>query len=110
MARSFDGWQQDGNWIIDEDGAFYRNERGGSLTYTKATVPDDFELRFEWKVSEGCNSGLYYRPAQYEYQVLDNIGSPYGENPETGRRVAVLSAWPHRRTTPARSANGTPHA
>jgi hypothetical protein len=43
-------------------------------------VPDDLELRFDWKVSAGCNSGVYYRPGQVEYQVLDNQGSPYGEN------------------------------
>ena len=79
-GKTFDGWKQAGNWII-EDGAFYREKRGGSLTYMAATVPDDFELRFEWKVSKGCNSGVYYRPAQYEYQILDNVYSPYGENP-----------------------------
>ena len=78
-GKSFDGWEQSGNWVI-EDGAFYRKSRGGSLTYTVAVVPDDFELRFEWKVSEGCNSGVYFRPGQVEYQVLDNQGSPYGEN------------------------------
>jgi len=33
------------------------------------------------EVSKGCNSGVYYRPGQYEYQVLDNANSPYGENP-----------------------------
>ncbi|MBT5900959.1 MAG: DUF1080 domain-containing protein, partial [Opitutaceae bacterium] len=58
----------------------YRKDDGGPLTYTKALVPDDFELRFEWKVSKGCNSGVYYRPAQYEYQILDNVHSPYGAN------------------------------
>lgn len=78
-GKSFEGWEQSGNWVI-EDGAFYRNARGGSLKYTVARVPDDFELRFDWKVSEGCNSGVYYRPGQVEYQVLDNVGSPYGEN------------------------------
>lgn len=79
-GKSFTGWEHGGNWIM-EDGAFYRQEAGGPLTYTQALVPDDFELRFEWKVSKGCNSGVYYRPAQYEYQILDNIHSPYGENP-----------------------------
>ncbi len=79
-GKTFTGWNHGGNWVI-EDGAFFRKEGGGPLTYTKALVPDDFELRFEWKVSKGCNSGVYYRPAQYEYQVLDNIHSAYGENP-----------------------------
>lgn len=78
-GQSFEGWKQDGNWVID-DGAFYRKAAGGPLTYEAALVPDDFELRFEWKVSAGCNSGVYYRPGQVEYQVLDNVGSPYGEN------------------------------
>ena len=78
-GKSFKGWEQSGNWVIQDD-AFHRREKGGPLTYTAATVPDDFELRFEWKVSAGCNSGLYYRPGQVEYQVLDNAGSPYGEN------------------------------
>ena len=78
-GKTFDGWKHAGNWVI-EDGAFYRKKRGGALTYMVATVPNDFELRFDWKVSKGCNSGVYYRPAQYEYQILDNIHSPYGEN------------------------------
>ncbi len=79
-GKSFAGWEHNGNWKI-EQGAFARVREGGSLTYTKALVPDDFDLRFEWKVSKGCNSGVYYRPAQYEYQILDNVHSPYGENP-----------------------------
>ncbi len=79
-SKSFTGWKHGGNWVI-EDGAFFRKKSGGPLTYTNALVPDDFELRFEWKVTKGCGSGVYYRPAQYEYQVLDNVYSPYGENP-----------------------------
>jgi len=79
-GRSFAGWEQKGNWVI-EDGAFYRKDKGGSLTYTVKPVPDDFELRFEWKVSKGCNSGVYYRPGQYEYQILDNANSHYAVNP-----------------------------
>jgi len=30
--------------------------------YEKVKVPDDFELRFDWKVAKGSNSGVYYRP------------------------------------------------
>jgi hypothetical protein len=98
-GKTFEGWQQDGNWVIDADGAFFRKEKGGSLTYTASTVPDDFELRFEWKVSEGCNSGLYYRPAQYEYQVLDNIGSPYGENPRQAAASLFFCMAPSKDNT-----------
>lgn len=79
-GKTLDGWKNEGNWAV-VDGEIARVKRGGSLIYEKAKVPDDFELRFEWKVSKGCNSGVYYRPGQYEYQLLDNANSHYGENP-----------------------------
>ncbi len=99
-GKSFAGWEHKGNWVI-EDGAFYRKAEGGSLTYTVQTVPDDFELRFEWKVSKGCNSGVYYRPAQYEYQVLDNGGSPYGENPRQAAASLFFCMAPSKDATKA---------
>jgi hypothetical protein len=95
-GKTFDGWTHKGNWII-EDGAFYRNDKGGSLTYTAATVPNDFELRFEWKVSKGCNSGVYYRPGQVEYQVLDDENSPYGENPRQSAASVFFCMAPSKR-------------
>jgi hypothetical protein len=94
-GTSLKGWAQKGNWVI-EDGAAYRKEKGGSLTYTAAKVPDDFELRFDWKVSKGCNSGVYYRPGQYEYQVLDNANSPYGENPRQAAASLFFCMSPSR--------------
>ncbi len=97
-GKSFDGWQHSGNWVI-EDGALYRAKSGGPVTYTKSLVPDDFELRFEWKVSKGCNSGVYYRPAQYEYQILDNIHSPYGENPRQAAGSLFFCMAPSRDAT-----------
>ncbi len=79
-GKTLDGWKHDGNWTV-VNGEIARVKKGGSLVYEKAKVPDDFELRFEWKVAKGCNSGINYRPGQYEYQLLDNANSPYGENP-----------------------------
>ena len=99
-GSSFDGWEHKGNWEI-VDGAFYRARAGGPLTYTVRDVPDDFELRFEWKVSEGCNSGVYYRPGQVEYQILDNVGSPYGENPRQSAAALFFCMAPsHDATRP----------
>ena len=97
-GKTFTGWEHKGNWVI-EDGAFYRKAKGGSLTYTVKPVPDDFELRFEWKVSKGCNSGVYYRPAQYEYQVLDNVNSPYGENPRQAAASLFFCMAPSKDAT-----------
>ncbi len=81
-GSGFYGWQQSGNWVIEE-GAAFRKEKGGSLTYKSKKVPDDFELRFEWKVGPRANSGIYYRPGQYEYQILDNLRHGNGRNPRT---------------------------
>ncbi|MFN0076640.1 MAG: DUF1080 domain-containing protein [Prosthecobacter sp.] len=79
-GKTLDGWKHGGNWSV-VNGELACIKKGGSLVYEKAKVPDDFELRFDWKVAKGCNSGVYYRPTQYEYQLLDNANSPYGENP-----------------------------
>lgn len=76
------GWTQGGNWSC-KDGIIERTGKGGSLTYQAETLPDNFELRFEWKVGEGSNSGVYYRPGQYEYQILDNSKHRDGTNPRT---------------------------
>ncbi len=81
-GRSLDGWKHAGNWKI-ADGAITREGKGGSLVYTVKKVPDDFELRFQWKVARGSNSGVYYRPTQYEYQILDNAVHNDGKNPRT---------------------------
>lgn len=81
-GRDLEGWKHSGNWTVEE-GAIARTGRGGSLLYAERIIPDNFELRFEWKVAEGSNSGVYYRPTQYEYQILDNARHPDGKNPRT---------------------------
>jgi hypothetical protein len=99
-GKTFNGWEQKGNWVI-ADGALTRRSSGVPITYTVSTVPDDFELRFEWNVSKGCNSGVYYRPGQYEYQVLDNANSPYGENPrQSAASLFFCMAPSHDATRP----------
>lgn len=97
-GKTFDGWKHPGNWEI-QDGAFARVRPSGQLTYEVRTVPDDFELRFEWKVSKGCNSGVYYRPGQVEYQVLDDENSPYGENPRQAAASLFFCMGPSKRAT-----------
>ena len=81
-GKTLDGWQHSGNWVVKDD-AITRTDRGGSLTYKTSKVPDDFELRFQWRVAQGSNSGVYYRPGQYEYQILDNKVHVDGKNPRT---------------------------
>jgi hypothetical protein len=92
------GWQHSGNWKA-EGGVVSRSGRGGELTYTAKKVPDDFELRFDWKVAEGSNSGVYYRPGQYEYQILDNARHPDGRNPRTSAASLYFCMAPSKDAT-----------
>lgn len=98
-GKTFDGWKQEGkNWEI-QDGAFSRVRPKGSLSYEKQLVPDDFELRFEWKVSALCNSGVYYRPGQVEYQVLDDAHPGHGDNPRQSAASLFFCMGPRKRAT-----------
>jgi len=65
-------------------------EGGGDLISVDKFA--DFELRFDWKVAPGANSGVIYRVtedhnASYEtgpeYQVLDDSKHGDGKNPKT---------------------------
>jgi hypothetical protein len=99
-GTSLDGWKQSGNWKV-ADGVITRDGKGASLVYEKAKVPDDFELRFEWKVAAGSNSGVYYRPGQYEYQILDNAVHRDGKNPRTSAASLYFGMAPsHDATKP----------
>lgn len=94
------GWKHSGNWEI-QDGVITRKGRGGSLVYTTKKIPDDFELRFQWKVAKGSNSGVYYRPGQYEYQILDNSVHADGKNPRTSAASLYFCMQPsHDATKP----------
>jgi hypothetical protein len=80
-GRSLNGWaRRDGTthpgWDV-VDGALHRKAGGGDLYYQYELA--DFELRFQWKISAGGNSGLKYRVRDYngswlgcEYQLLDD--------------------------------------
>ncbi|MEZ5386692.1 MAG: DUF1080 domain-containing protein [Prosthecobacter sp.] len=100
-GKTLAGWEHSGNWKVDESGVISREGKGGSLTYTAKKVPDDFELRFEWKVAAGSNSGVYYRPSQYEYQILDNSRHVDGKNPRTSAASLYFCMQPsHDATKP----------
>ncbi len=92
------GWKHSGNWAV-EKGVISRTGNGGELVFVKTRVPDDFELRFEWKVLPGSNSGVYYRPGQYEYQILDNEKHPDGRNPRTSAASLYFGMAPSEDAT-----------
>jgi len=100
-GRNLDnGWEHKGNWKV-ESGAITREGKGGSLVYKAKKIPEDFELRFQWKVAKGSNSGVYYRPGQYEYQILDNSVHKDGKNPRTSAASLYFCMAPsHDATKP----------
>lgn len=103
FERLFNGvdlkdWIHSGNWQV-ENGSIFRHADGGFLTYGPAAVPDDFELRFEWKVAPGSNSGVHYRPTQYEYQILDNQLHQDGKNPRTSAASLYFCMAPSQDVT-----------
>ncbi len=97
-GRDLSGWEHSGNWKV-EDGVIARQGQGGSLVYKTKKVPDNIELRFEWKVAPGSNSGVYYRPGQYEYQILDNAKHADGKNPRTSAASLYFGVAPSRDAT-----------
>ena len=94
---AFRGWKQDAfpshGWVI-EDGTLHiqPNAKAGDIVTKKKY--GDFDLRFEWKVSPGANSGVIYHCNEYddvrlsfmsgpEYQILDDDKHINGKNPKT---------------------------
>ena len=95
------------------NGVLIRDGEGGDLM--TAEQYGDFEMRFDWKITEGGNSGVIYRIATTEpypwhtgpeYQILHNAGHTDGANPITsaGSNYAVNEP---SRMSPSRLASGT---
>ncbi len=81
-GKTLEGWTTlDGKpvtrgWEV-VDGTIHRASRGGDIITTGEF--GDFDLRFEWKIARGANSGLKYKFTRFdgrwlgcEYQVIDD--------------------------------------
>jgi hypothetical protein len=80
-GKTFNGWgctdEKPGAWILDKDAMFYTN-KGGGYEYTQKTY-GNFELKADFMVDKGANSGIFFRwadlgdPVQtgFEMQVWD---------------------------------------
>ncbi|RQV94525.1 DUF1080 domain-containing protein [bacterium] len=93
-GQDFDGWRGynkesvPGAWSIDDNAIKINGsgegeagaEDGGDIIYDEKFK--NFELKFDWKVSKGGNSGIFYMAREFEelpiyrsapeYQILDN--------------------------------------
>ena len=97
-------------WKI-EDGVLVLDGTAGSGDIVTRDTFDDFELRFEWKISPGGNSGVMYRVrlgdgAPYfsgpEFQILDDEGHHDGHDRKTSAAALYgLYAPQHKVQKPA---------
>jgi len=100
-----EGWPQ--NWSL-EKGVLARVGDGGDIMTTEEF--DSFELRLEWKISPGGNSGILYHVSQgdpqpyftgIECQVLDDDKHPDGKNKLTSASsLYAMYARKERATSP----------
>jgi hypothetical protein len=97
LDKAEDTWPP--NWEF-VDGVLHA--KGGGADLKTREQYGDFDLRFEWKVPPGANSGVMYRvsqendPAYYtgpEYQIVDNARHADGANPVTSA-ASVYGLYP----------------
>lgn len=119
-GKDFEGWRglgresiPEGHWTV-ENGSLKKIPSGdvplqedgqpveGGDILTEETF-EDFELRFEWKICPGGNSGIKYNVSEsmsmsfppefaalgFEYQILDDNGHPDAQNGDN-RTAAAL--------------------
>jgi hypothetical protein len=87
-----------------------QDSRGGGDIITVDTF-DDFDLRFEWKVAPGANSGVKYLvteqrsgPIAHEYQIIDDAKHPdaqIGPHRKTAALYDVIAAPADKPIKPA---------
>jgi len=84
---------KEGKWSAEE-GVLVRAAEGAGDLFSKLEY-GDYEFSFEWKISEGGNSGVKYRVAAYgdqllglEYQLLDDDKHP--DSKDEDHRTAAL--------------------
>jgi hypothetical protein len=103
-----DGFPEEG-WTVEDDAikvqASGAGEAGGAGDIIAKNMYSDFELKLEWKVAEGGNSGIFYLAEEQcgengeggepiwksspEFQILDNENHPDAELGKNGNRQAA---------------------
>ena len=106
-GKSTQGWRGFGKatfpeqgWIV-KDGWLTHVAKGGGGDLITDRLFSDFELRFEWKISTGGNSGVKYfideaRKAAigHEYQLIDDAAHPDAKVGPKRQTAALYDALP----------------
>ena len=101
-TKGWRGYKKDhfpAGWIV-KDGCLVRATGGGDII--SAEQFENFELKLEWRICAGGNSGIFYR-------VDEQVGPPW----ETGPEMQVLDNTEHhdgRNTNTSAGANYALHA
>ena len=111
IRRFWRGWKSPdfpGGWQVDGDVLRKEGEVEDIVSHESF---GDFELEFEWKVSEGGNAGIFFRGTREydyiywsapEYQILDDARHPDGGNRLTSAAAGyALYAAPEGVVKPA---------
>jgi hypothetical protein len=105
-GSNLDAWDFDeGGWEIDSDGFLTchmeetvsksgeKKLKGMGNIWTKEEH-GDFELSLSYKLSEGANSGIFYRTMKedsvhrgFEIQLMDNVGFQKTHGPKDARKL-----------------------
>ncbi|BCU75860.1 DUF1080 domain-containing protein [Luteolibacter sp. LG18] len=104
-GKDLTGWTKSNGKPLEEgwkveDGVLHRVSGGGDLLTEKEY--GDFELTWEWKISEAGNSGIKYRVQSYpgkgmlgfEYQMLDDVKHPDAKNGAIHQTGALYEFYP----------------
>ncbi len=98
-------------WVV-QDGTLHHIQDGGGGDIASVEQFGDFDLRFEWKVAKGSNSGVIYHVQERkgpsyktgpEYQILDDVGrKPAGRHSAgalydlvvpKGKKLSPVGQW-----------------
>lgn len=68
------GWTDAAGWVVEDEAL--KAAQGGQNIWTDKEY-ESFDLRFEFMVGPGGNSGVFFRRAGLEVQVLDDYADRY---------------------------------
>ena len=113
-GETLNGWKayngdKPQSWTVQDQAIYCDGTKGGDDLMTVSHFAD-FDLKFEWKIEKGGNSGVLYRTREGkqfkspyhtgpEFLVMDDAGE--FDNKSTGSLYDVVATSPHKELKPA---------